>query len=241
MNKLNPKQKIKVAKEGPYLVSGNIPLQKEIIKSDEAGNSINWTKGEELPKKEVCGLCRCGESKAKPYCDGTHAKINFDGTETAPLEGFDGRAEVTQGPEISLQDDRTLCAGLRFCHNQKGRVWDLTQESGDSENKKEAINQACKCLSGRLAISGKDGSKIEPEFAPTIGITEDPVACVSGPLAVKGGIPIESAEGKIYETRNRVTLCRCGKSKNKPFCDASHVGAKFNDGDKSLTDNTPKP
>jgi CDGSH-type Zn-finger protein len=178
-------------------------------------------------------LCRCGESKAKPYCDGTHAKIKFDGTETAPLSGFDERAQVTRGPELTLQDDRTLCAGLRFCHNQKGRVWDLTQDSGDPEGKKEAIAQTCKCLSGRLAISDKI-KKIEPEFAPTIGITEDPVACVSGPLAVKGGIPIESADGQVYEIRNRVTLCRCGKSRNKPFCDGSHVGAKFNDGDKSL-------
>jgi CDGSH-type Zn-finger protein len=222
-----------VAKDGPYLVSGNVPLQKEIIKSDDEGNSIDWSEGEKMPEKETCGLCRCGESKAKPYCDGTHAKIKFNGTETAPLSGFDERAEVTKGAELSLQDDRTLCAGLRFCHNQKGRVWDLTENSGDPDNKKEAINQSCKCLSGRLAASDK-GKKIEPEFEPSIGIVEDPVPCVSGPLAVKGGIPIESADGKTYETRNRVTLCRCGKSGNKPFCDASHVKAQFNDGDKSL-------
>ena len=230
----NPKQKIKVAKDGPYLVSGNVPLQKEIIKSDEAGNSIDWAKGGKMPEKETCGLCRCGESKAKPYCDGTHAKIKFNGTETAPLSGYDQRAEVTQGPEISLQDDRALCAGLRFCHNKKGRAWDLTENSDNIESKNEAIAQTCKCLSGRLALTDKSDMSIEPEFEPSIGITEDPVACVSGPLAVKGGIPIESADGKIYETRNRVTLCRCGKSKNKPFCDASHVPAKFNDGDKSL-------
>ena len=234
MNKPNSKQKIKVAKDGPYLVSGNVPLQKEIIASDDAGNSVDWSKGEKMPEKEMCGLCRCGESKAKPYCDGTHAKIKFDGTETAPLTGFDERAEVTSGPELSLQDDRTLCAGLRFCHNKKGRVWDLTENSGDPDNKKEAVNQTCKCLSGRLAVRDKNGKSIEPEFEPSIGITEDPVACVSGPLAVKGGIPIESADGKTYETRNRVTLCRCGKSKNKPFCDASHVRVQFNDGDKSL-------
>lgn len=235
MSKLNSKQKIKVTKDGPYLVSGNLPLQKEIIKSDEAGNSIDWTKGEKMPEKETFGLCRCGESKAKPYCDGTHAKIKFDGTETAPLEGFDERAELTRGPELLLQDDRTLCAGLRFCHNKKGRVWDLAENSDNPENKKEAISQTCKCLSGRLAVSEADSDKnIEPEFEAQIGIVEDPVRCVSGPLAVKGGIPIESTDGKIYETRNRVTLCRCGKSKNKPFCDASHVSAQFNDGDKSL-------
>jgi CDGSH-type Zn-finger protein len=39
---------------------------------------------------------------------------------------------------------------------------------------------------------------------------------------VRGGITIESADGVPYEVRNRVTLCRCGRSDNKPFCDASH-------------------
>ena len=46
---------------------------------------------------------------------------------------------------------------------------------------------------------------------------------------VKGGLRIESSDGTNYEIRNRVTLCRCGKSKNKPFCDSSHVFSSFND------------
>ena len=50
---------------------------------------------------------------------------------------------------------------------------------------------------------------------------------ISGPIRVKGGVRLESTDGKLYETRNRVTLCRCGKSKNKPFCDATHVSIKF--------------
>ncbi|UCF09264.1 MAG: CDGSH iron-sulfur domain-containing protein, partial [Thermoplasmata archaeon] len=44
-----------------------------------------------------------------------------------------------------------------------------------------------------------------------------------GPIWVRGRIPIESADGHIYEIRNRVTLCRCGWSSNKPFCDSSHL------------------
>jgi CDGSH-type Zn-finger protein len=50
----------------------------------------------------------------------------------------------------------------------------------------------------------------------------DPFLGVNGPIWVRGEIPIQSADGKIYEVRNRVTLCRCGKSLNKPFCDSSH-------------------
>jgi hypothetical protein len=44
-----------------------------------------------------------------------------------------------------------------------------------------------------------------------------------GLLWVRGGIPVVSADGKPYTVRNRLTLCRCGKSRNKPFCDGSHV------------------
>ena len=58
---------------------------------------------------------------------------------------------------------------------------------------------------------------------------QDPHESVSGPISVRGGIVIESADGREYEVRNRVTLCRCGQSSNKPFCDGSHVGCSFHD------------
>jgi CDGSH-type Zn-finger protein len=47
---------------------------------------------------------------------------------------------------------------------------------------------------------------------------------------VRGGIRIVSATGEVYEVRNRVTLCRCGSSRNKPFCDGTHVRTRFSDG-----------
>lgn len=50
-----------------------------------------------------------------------------------------------------------------------------------------------------------------------------------GPLWVRGGIPVESSDGATYEVRNRVTLCRCGRSSNKPFCDGTHKGVGFRD------------
>jgi hypothetical protein len=68
----------------------------------------------------------------------------------------------------------------------------------------------------------KTGKAIEPELEKSIELIEDPAIGVSGPIWVRGGIPIESADGNTYEIRNRVTLCRCGKSSNKPFCDSSH-------------------
>ena len=68
----------------------------------------------------------------------------------------------------------------------------------------------------------KTGKSIEPKLEKSVGLIEDPDLDSSGPIWVMGGIPITSEEGDQYETRNRVTLCRCGKSKTKPFCDSSH-------------------
>ncbi|NLX72812.1 MAG: CDGSH iron-sulfur domain-containing protein, partial [Bacteroidales bacterium] len=70
---------------------------------------------------------------------------------------------------------------------------------------------------------------IEPEYEPSIDIIQDCQRSVSGGIFVKGGIPIESSDGSAYEVRNRVVLCRCGKSKNKPFCDATHILVDFVD------------
>jgi CDGSH-type Zn-finger protein len=71
---------------------------------------------------------------------------------------------------------------------------------------------------------------IEHPLAPAIGVVEDPALGCSGPLYVQGGIPIHSSDGKRYEVRNRVALCRCGVSANKPFCNGSHASLGFDDG-----------
>ena len=74
------------------------------------------------------------------------------------------------------------------------------------------------------------GQAIEPDLEPSISLIENPQTGTSGPIWVKGRIPIESADGFEYESRNRVTLCRCGKSNNKPFCDGSHTSINFRSG-----------
>lgn len=229
------KFKIIIEKNGPYVVSGGLPLSKEIIGTDKDGNSVEWKKGDKYPLQKTYLLCRCGQSGRKPYCDNTHLAVGFDGTETASRKKYFDQAEKIPGPGIDLADAEELCAGVRFCHNKDGRVWDLTRDSGNSKSKEIAIKQACNCAAGRLvACDKKTGHAIEPHHAPSISLIEDPEAKASGPIWLKGGIPLESADGTKYETRNRVTLCRCGKSGNKPFCDSTHVSAKFKDGDKSV-------
>ena len=80
-----------------------------------------------------------------------------------------------------------------------------------------------------MAWDRKTKDALEPELAASIGLVQDPARGVSGPLWVRGGIPVVAADGTAYEVRNRVALCRCGASGNKPFCDGSHASIKFRD------------
>src|SRR3990172_5341143 len=221
--------RIKVTKDGPYVISGKIPLAKEKIVPDKKGDPLEWHKIEDFPEKEGYALCRCGNSSNKPYCDGSHIKTKFKGAETADNDKYNTRAKKIDGPDLILRDLPELCVHARFC-DRAGGIWDLTAKSNDSNAKKIAIQEACNCPSGRLVIiDKKTGREIEPDFKESISLVEDQKAGVSGPLWIKGRIPIESADGSTYEFRNRATLCRCGKSKNKPFCDGTHISIGFQD------------
>jgi CDGSH-type Zn-finger protein len=222
-------RRIVVAENGPYHVFGSLPLAKETIVTDSEGYSVKWRKGHRYPDQEKYDLCRCGESRKMPYCDDTHAKIGFDGTETASRKKHLEQAKKISGPDLVLTDAQDLCTSARFC-DAAGGVWKLTRESGDAKSKEIAIEEACNCPSGRLVVwDKKTGDPIEPELEPSISLVEDPQQKASGPIWVKGGVPLESSDGTKYETRNRVTLCRCGSSSNKPFCDASHIQVEFTD------------
>jgi len=218
--KKNPR--IKVTKDGPYIVSGGVPLARErtIIGSD--GEPERWEKGPAYPDRDSYALCRCGRSENKPFCDGSHFGAGFDGTETAGRGALLERAERTAGPALDLTYSPEICAQARFCHSGE-EAWGYAERSDDPEARKIAIKQACDCPSGSLvAWDTTTGAAIEPEFRPSISLTESPLDETDGPIWAKGGIPIESADGFEYETRNRVTLCSCGRSGNKPFCDGRH-------------------
>ena len=219
--------KIKITKNGPYIVTGNVPLGELIIVEGKNGNE--YREGRTFPLKEEYALCRCGKSKNMPFCDGSHITSKFDGTLTASKDSFKEQAVRYEGENVVLEDNESLCAFARFCHSDKGNIWDLTETDED-----EAIRLACNCPSGRLVIYDKVSKKeIEPFLEPSIMLLQDPNKKCSGPLFVRGEIDIYDEDDNLYESRNRVTLCRCGESKNKPFCDASHVSAKFNDNLKS--------
>jgi CDGSH-type Zn-finger protein len=220
--------KIRITKDGPYLVSGGVPLAKQSILVDSEGESVSWLEDANMPQRDSCGLCRCGQSANKPFCDGSHASVGFDGTETAMREPYAETCEILKGPRVNVADVPSLCAEARFCH-RAGTVWHLVDH--DSAQAAETVELECAlCPSGRYtAIDRETGEFEEPEYEPSIGFVQDPHKDVSGPIWVRGGIAIESSDGHQYEVRNRVTLCRCGKSENKPFCDGSHVAHEFHD------------
>ena len=123
--------------------------------------------------------------------------------------------------------DDNRCA-YAFLSHRKGNVWNLIKDTDKKEYKEMAIKAAIECPAGRLQTVDKTESN-------RTGIR----ACKRNTSRPGGGgklrdicerqYSLESADGELYEIRNRYTLCRCEKSRNKPFCDATHVPLKFSD------------
>ncbi len=229
MSHSKTKARVVVSKNGPYLVTGDIPLVEQIIETDSEGGSESWKHGKPYKTQETCALCRCGQSGNKPFCDGTHSRVGFDGTETASRALYAEQAAVQEGPaNLARMDVARLCAFARFC-DPHGQVWSQIERTDEPEVRKTFLRQVGNCPSGRLvAWDTEAGKPLEPVLPLSIGLVEDPAQECSGPIWLRGGLELISADGVAYETRNRVTLCRCGASRNKPFCDGTHASIKFN-------------
>ena len=222
--------KIVVTENGPYVVSGGVPLALQVITPNAEGFSWDWAQGRSFEVESNYELCRCGRSKEKPFCDGSHKAARFKGTERASRETVASQAETLEGPTLTLNDTENLCAFARFC-DPAGKIWSLIEQTDNPEARALVIREANHCPAGRLVVRDNDTNKeIEEPLPPSIGVVEDPALGCSGPLWVRGGIRIESEDGTPYERRNRVTLCRCGASSNMPFCNGSHASIKFKDG-----------
>jgi CDGSH-type Zn-finger protein len=218
-----PSPQIEVAKDGSYRVSGGLPLSEQWIVTNAQGESLDYREGKRYLTPPAYSLCRCGQSGDKPFCDDSHKEVRFDGTETASRQPYLDQAETFAGPTMLLTDAKSLCAFTRFC-DPKGRVWNLVLQTDDPEARRLVEHEAGHCSGGRLVAWDREtGKPVEPAFEPSLGLIEDTAKEVSGPIWVRGGIPVVSADGKAYEVRNQTALCRCGRSANKPLCDGSHV------------------
>jgi CDGSH-type Zn-finger protein len=216
-----PAPAIRVVPNGPYRVTGaSLVRMRPVI--DAEGEKVDWERGPQLDPGGSFDLCRCGAASTMPFCDGSEGRTGFDGTETADRRPYAERAQrFGDGPAV-LTDDPSICSVAAFCHSRGTDVWTLAEAAFDQESLDEMIRMVRRCPSGRLAyLVPPSDQPVEEDLPPEVAVIDN------GPLWVRGGIPIESADGSRYEVRNRVTLCRCGHSRSKPFCDGSHRRARF--------------
>ncbi len=223
---------IKVLPDGPYMLYGAKKISEKIILTDSAGVSIKYGDGQTFEiKTDPVALCRCGKSKRAPFCDGAHLS-GFDGTETASFTPImeQANAAALKGPNQTLLDNQQYCAFARFC-DRGGRIWNLVMTG---ENPKLAAEEANLCPAGRLIMFTNQGESLEELSEPEIHTIEDGGLKISGPLWIRGGIRVESASGQSYEVREKQTLCRCGTSRNKPFCNGSHASIRWKSGSDTV-------
>ena len=218
--------RIRVKEHGPYQVSGGPSLGRTAQIETEFGEPVDWEPMSAIDAPTpIFELCRCGLSDRKPFCDDACATMGFNGTEVADRTLRATKAEVYVGDSVVMTDDHMLCEHAGYCGDRLTNVWRMIRLTADPEVRERLQHMVSLCPSGALDVSLAEGvGPVEPTFEPSIGVIRD------GPLWVRGGIPIESSDGTTYEVRNRVTLCRCGRSNNKPFCDGAHKEVEFRDG-----------
>ena len=195
--------------DGPYLVKDlkNLANQKGPVETNE-----------------TIALCRCGGSANKPFCDGTHAKIGFS---SAKLEGrLEDKKENYKGEKITIHDNRSICAHAGRCTDGLASVFHLREEPWiypDSASAEEIISTIKTCPSGALSYTVDDIEPSDEEGEARIFIAPN------GPYVVSGSTNLVDTTQGEGASKEHLTLCRCGGSKNKPFCDGTHWSNNFTD------------
>lgn len=220
------RRRIVITEDGPYVVHGGIPLVHKTQIVSEHGEPLTWKKEASFETLETYELCRCGHSAYRPFCDATHALEDFDGSETADTRPTADRQRIYRGGTgIWVRRDLSLCMESGFCANRFTDVIEMVPRTDDTEVRSNVMAMIERCPSGSYVYSlEENGDDIEPDLPHQIAVTTEITSegPINGPLWVTGRIPIERSDGEPLETRNRVTLCCCGLSKNKPLCDGTH-------------------
>lgn len=204
------KPTIQCKPNGPYLV-------KDLTRLENA-------KGARLATKPVTALCRCGQSATKPFCDGTHNAVGF--SDARQSDGRNDRRRDYAGVRITVHDNRALCAHAGHCTEGLAAVFDAKRKpwiDADGAVAEAIIDVVRQCPSGALSYSLNDVEHRDQARDPAILVT------ANGPYAVTGGVQLEGVAMGDGASTEHFTLCRCGASKNKPFCDGSHWESGFAD------------
>ncbi len=193
---------------GPYLV-------KDL-------ENLHSAAGERLPTKAVIALCRCGGSANKPFCDATHQKNGFSG---AKLDDGSADKRVSfRGAGITIYDNRSICAHAGHCTDGLAAVFQYDSEPWIDPNGAATdaiIATIRRCPSGALSYALDASQSSEQSSEPGIAVTPD------GPYAVEGPVDLLGQTWADGASTTQYTLCRCGASRNKPFCDGTHWSIEF--------------
>lgn len=167
---------------------------------------------ETLPAAETVYLCRCGESRAAPFCDGSHTAAGFS---SAATRAVTPAPRIWEGQRLRTRFDPGLCMHVFTCKPLKA----LREQEVVASDEAAAIEiraVVAACPSGALTFEEKAPlPPADPAPAPGITIIE------GGELRIRG--PVTGLDLAPTQPDDRLTLCRCGLSTNKPFCDGRHT------------------
>ena len=217
---------IAVQAHGPYMISGRLRITRRAIVESQFGEPMTWRTTEDLGSPTDAWLCRCGGSRSKPFCDDSHLSNGFVGAEAAPTSTYNERAERLGGAGMVIRKDQSICEHTGFCGNRFEGIRAMATSLNEDNTAQRALLMAMieHCPSGSLTFKVIEADlDVEPELRLGVGVTED------GPYFITGGVAVERADGEPFESRNRMTLCRCGGSAMMPRCDGTHRSNGFHD------------
>jgi CDGSH-type Zn-finger protein/truncated hemoglobin YjbI len=209
---------IQASVNGPYLVTNIDTLR-------------NWL-GEVIPARPQMALCRCGNSANKPFCDGTHARIDFTGQKDP--KRVPDRRDTYVGTAVTIFDNRGICAHSGFCTDRLSSAFHAGKEpfvTPSAARMDDLVRAVRSCPSGALSYAIGDTearNQVDQTREPAIEVSKD------GPYRITGGIEIKDGQGhdEVRVTgysKEHYSLCRCGHSQNKPFCSGMHWYVNFHD------------
>jgi uncharacterized Fe-S cluster protein YjdI len=194
MSTENPK--ITSLPNGPYYLPNDLTPQVTLNIQKSQGDTCTTITG--------VALCRCGGSNNKPFCDGTHTKNGFNDKKLT--DGTLTKRENFVGTQITIHDNRGICAHAGLCTDNLSSVFRLHEEpwiDPEGATVNEIINTINKCPSGALSYTIDNVEPRDQVREPTITVIKD------GPYAVTGGIELveqQRAEGASTEHYTRHAL-----------------------------------
>jgi CDGSH-type Zn-finger protein len=180
------------------------------------------TRGKKFSLEPVTAICRCGMSRNKPYCDGSHLKYKFSGVKNQVR--VPDQLKEYYSDKINVLYNRGVCNHNGACFNGLPYVFRIGARpwiKPDNATVDEIIELIKHCPTGALSYS-IDGVRYQDYERPP-NMTLVP----GGPINVEGGVELKDDLGNKPECKEHYSLCRCGESRNKPFCDGSHFDIDF--------------